>query len=277
MTLLPSNPALRRLIAAMALAVSAWLVICLLMYVQQRRLVYLPQYTRVEAAKTDYVLAREGGIVLRGWRVEGGGRRALLYFGGNAEPLQGLRARFAATLPDHDIYLVAYRGYGASDGEPTQAALFADALALYDQVRAEAPARPIDVMGRSLGSGVASYLAGQRPVDRLVLVTPFDSMAEVAATHYPWLPVRWLLRESYDSARHLARRRGNTLLIRAGADTVIPPAHADRLAAALPVAPQVLDLPGSGHDFDLFAGPLATWRAFVHGSSGDDAEITAPH
>lgn len=249
-----------RLIAVVALAYAA---ICVLMYVQQRQFIYLSQYTRIAADRTDYALDR-GGPVLRGWRVRDGGERALIYFGGNAESLEPLRVPLADALPGHAVYLVAYRGYGASDGRPDETALFDDALALFDQVRSESPSRPIDVIGRSLGSGVASYLASQRPVSRLVLVTPFDSLASVAASHYPWLPVRWLLRDRFESAHYLNAYRGPLLVIRAGRDSIIPPVNTDRLLAAARTPPRTLDLPGAGHNFNLFADTVRPiWIAFL--------------
>lgn len=249
-----------RLIAVAALV---YVTLCALMYVQQRQLIYLPQYTRVPADRTDYALER-GDLVLRGWRVRGGGERALIYFGGNAESLGPLRHSLADALPAHTVYLIAYRGYGASDGQPDEAALFDDALALFDQVQSESPSRPIDVIGRSLGSGVASYLASQRPVSRLVLVTPFDSLASVAASHYPWLPVRWLLHDRFDSARHLDTYRKPVMVIRAGRDTIIPPANTDQLLAVLATPAQTLHLPGEGHNFNLFSGRLQPeWSAFL--------------
>ena len=237
----------RFLVALLAVPVLAYAGICVLMYGSQRGLVYLPQHTRVEAAQTDFEL-RRGGVVLRGWTVNPGGRDVLLYFGGNADPLHGMRDRLAAWFPRRTSYLLAYRGYGASDGEPRQELLFADALALFDDVRRRHPDARIAVIGRSLGSGVASYVAGHRPVDRLVLVTPFDSLAAVAGAHYPWLPTGLLVTERFDSAHWLRDFRGPVLVIRAGRDQVIPPANTDRLVAALSPAPRVLVLPESDHD-----------------------------
>ena len=127
-------------------------------------------------------------MTLRGWKLNPGKSGALLYFGGNAERLDASRDEFARLFPDRTVYLLSYRGYGASEGQPGEAALFGDALALYDAARARHPRRRYAVIGRSLGSGVASYLASQRPVERLALVTPFDSLAEVAQAHYPVVP-----------------------------------------------------------------------------------------
>jgi pimeloyl-ACP methyl ester carboxylesterase len=103
-------------------------------------------------------------------------------------------------------------------------------------------------MGRSLGSGVASYVAGNRPVQKLVLVTPFDSLAAVAGAHYPWLPTRLLVTERFDSRHWLRDFRNPVLVIRSGRDQVIPPANTDRLVAAISPAPRIVHLPEAGHD-----------------------------
>jgi pimeloyl-ACP methyl ester carboxylesterase len=222
--------------------------LCAWMSANQRALVYYPQFTRVAAAGTDFALTRDDGTTLRGWRLHPGARRAVVYFGGNGEDVGANRAVFARALPDHAVYLLAYRGYGASDGEPSQPALLADALAIYDEAQRRHPAAPPAVIGRSLGSGVASYVAWRRPVDRLVLVTPFDSLAAVAQEHYPWLPVRWLLRERYPSAAWLRAYRARWLVVRAGRDTVVPPARTDALIAAVPQPPEVVAMPDAGHN-----------------------------
>lgn len=231
----------------LALAALAYAGVCGLLYVKQRHLIYFPQHTRVPARSTDFELQR-GDAVLRGWVANPGRSQAIIYFGGNGESVQDNRDEFARWLPGHSVYLVAYRGYGASDGQPGQDALFADALAVFDHVQAAHPQRPVSVIGRSLGSGVASYLSSQRQVGRLALVTPFDSLASVAQSHYPWLPVRWLLRDRYESTRHLAGYRGPLLVVRAGRDDVVPPGNTDRLLASLPRRPQVLTLPESDHN-----------------------------
>ncbi len=262
-----------RLLRLFLLLTLPYALICGYMYMQQRNLVYLPQYTRVPAAQTDFALPR-GEITLRGWLVNAGRDRALLYFGGNAESLQLLREPMAQWFPDYSVYLIAYRGYGASDGRPSQDALIDDAVALFDLAQQDDGQRPITAIGRSLGSGVAAGLASQRPLERLVLVTPFDSLVEVAARHYPWLPVHWLMRERYPAAEHLAGFDRPLLVVRAGRDEVIPAANTDRLLATLPKSTQVLDLADSGHNFDLFGpatGPTLA-RFLAAEGSGDDRD-----
>lgn len=232
------------LLTALALAYAA---MCIWMYVQQRELMYFPQFTLAAAADTDFALARDG-VVLRGWVVNVGQREPILYFGGNAERIEDNRGDFARWFPRHSVYLVAYRGYGASEGRPSEPALFADSLRLYDEVSQRHPGQPITVIGRSLGSGVASYLASQRPVAGLVLVTPFDSLSNVGQAHYPWLPVKWLSKDHYDSVRHLAGYDGPLLVIRAGQDQVVPAASTERLVESLPRPPKVVDLPNADHN-----------------------------
>ena len=239
---------LRKLaIGLIALPIAGYGAACAWLYAKQRELMYYPQLTKADVEQTDFGIARNG-VMLNGWLVNIGKPNAVIYFGGNAERVEDNRDEFARWFPDSSVYLVPYRGYGASEGTPNEADLLEDALAVYDQVRARQPGAPITVIGRSLGSGVASYVASQRPVTKLALVTPFDSMADVAQAHYPWLPVRWLVQDRYESTRYVAKYAGPTLVVRAGKDQVIPAASTDRLIAALPKPPQVVDLPDADHN-----------------------------
>jgi len=171
----------------------------------------------------------------------------VLYFGGNAERIEDRRKDFARIFPHASTYLVPYRGYGASEGTPTESDILEDALAVYDQVQARQPGARIVVIGRSLGSAVASYVASKRPVSKLVLVTPFDSMSNVAQSHYPWLPVRWLLQDRYEQATYLKTYKGPLMIVRAGRDDVVPAASTNQLIASLGRKPRVLDLPQADH------------------------------
>ncbi|CAN7346069.1 alpha/beta hydrolase [Pseudoxanthomonas sp. LjRoot143] len=249
----------RRMLLWVALALLAvYLALCALLYLQQRRLIYYPQFTRVAADQTDFAISRPDAV-LRGWTVNPGHRDAVLYFGGNAEAVEANRGVFAQWLPSRTVYLVAHRGYGASDGEPSEAALLADAHAVFDDIAGRHTGGDVAVIGRSLGSGVATYVAAERPVRNLVLVTPFDSLAAVAQSHYPAFPVRLLLKDRYDSAARLPRYGGRLLVLRAGRDAVVPPPHTDRLLQAFKGRAQVVDFPTANHD-DLSNDP-AYWSA----------------
>ncbi len=232
------------------LAVAAALVYagaCWLLHSQQRELIYYGWTTTVDAADTDFVLQRPDAT-LRGWVVNRGRPDPVLYFGGNAERIETHRDAFARLLPGRSVYLVAYRGYGASTGTPSEATLVADALAVFDEVQRGHPGQRIAVIGRSLGSGIASQVAAQRPVERLALVTPFDSMVGAAAAHYPMFPVDWLLDERYESAKALRVFRRPMLIIHGGRDDVVPEANTLRLIAALPTRPDVRRIADAGHN-----------------------------
>jgi uncharacterized protein len=238
---------LKVVMGLVGLAVVAYLCICAWMYFRQRHFLYFPQETRVDARNTDFVVEHDG-ITLRGWAANPGRDNAVLYFGGNAERIEQTRDEFLRWIPATSVYLLPYRGYGANDGKPSEKALFADALALYDEVRTRHHAKNISVVGRSLGSAIASYVASKRTVTRLVLVTPFDSGISLALAYYPWLPVSWIMKDRYESTAYIHDYCGPTLVIRAGRDDVIPAANTSRLIAAFPTPPEVLDLPEATHN-----------------------------
>jgi uncharacterized protein len=224
-----------------------------------RRLIYPGASTRLPAARTDLAL-EVGGVTLRGWEVNPGRARALIHYGGNGEGLDWLVPELGRRFPDHTSYLVAYRGYGASDGKPGQRVLTTDALAVFDHA-ATRHSGAVDVVGRSLGSGVAMQVAVRRPVERLVLVTPFDSLVATAADLYPWLPVGHLLQDRWDSASIAHRLDARVLVVRAGRDVVVRPARTDALLEVLPADTAVLDLPDAEHA-TLHEDP-AYWPAIV--------------
>jgi pimeloyl-ACP methyl ester carboxylesterase len=124
-----------------------------------------------------------------------------------------------------------YRGYGQSGGSPSEKALVADALALYDHAAKLPGVNPkrIYAFGRSLGSGVAVALAAERPLAGLILVTPYDSLAAVAKRYYWYLPVDWLLKHRFDSIVLAPNLKHPLLCLIAEGDEVIPSVHAERL------------------------------------------------
>jgi pimeloyl-ACP methyl ester carboxylesterase len=212
-------------------------------------------------------LAPATGIELEGWLVKPAGARLplLVYFGGNAEEASWLIAS-ADRFGGRALALVNYRGYGKSTGQPSEAALFADALAIHDALaaRADVDAARIAVMGRSLGSGVAVHVAARRAIDRVVLVSPYDSVAAVGAAHFPSALVRIALRDRYDSAA-LAPAIHVPLLAIAGArDDIIPVAHSRRLYDLWGGDKRWLELPRAGHnDLQQFDEYWAAIAAFV--------------
>jgi hypothetical protein len=208
-----------------------YLGICALLFFAQRSLLYFPVSGPQPPGAQRLDLPVDGATV-HVWSRPLAGPDALIYFGGNAEDVGQNFAAFAAALPRHALYLANYRGYGGSTGVPTEQALFDDALAVFDHVRARHAS--IAVAGRSLGSGVAVHLARERPVSRLVLITPYDSIANVAAGIYPFLPVRWLMRDKFDSVGRIGEVRAPILVVVAERDEVIPRARTEALVRKLP-------------------------------------------
>lgn len=215
------------LLTLMAIVPALYLALCAAAFLMQRSMIYYPQPSAYPTAER-LTLAGEGADVAVSMRHREG-RKALIYFGGNAEDVSANLPSLPEAFPEHAIYLMNYRGYGGSSGTPSEHALHQDALLLFDSVHKEHP--EVTVMGRSLGSGLAVRLAAERPVSRLVLVTPFDSLAGMAAAHFPYLPVRWLLIDKYESGRYAPKVDVPTLILAAERDEVVPRSSTEQLRA----------------------------------------------
>ena len=230
----------------------AWLLLCIVLFTVQRSFIYYP-VPESQPAGAQSIRLRSGDADLKIWVVPRAGAQAILYFGGNGEDVAWNLAGFSAAFPGHSIYLVNYRGYGGSSGEPTEAGLLADAVAAFDHLQPRHP--EISVIGRSLGSAVAIHLASVRAVHRLVLVTPFDSLVNVGRGQMRVFPVALLLRDRYDSAARAPTIRVPTLLVVAGADRLVARERSSALAAAFTAAPvRTVLIEGAGHN-DLDSRP----------------------
>lgn len=235
----------RLLLGLLAVPVLLYLGACAVLWNNQRNYLYFPIRTRLAQVPVE-VLRRPDAKVLVSVRPRAGSD-GVLYFGGNAEDVSRTVPELAELFPDSAIYALHYRGYGGSEGQPSETALVGDALAVFDRMQRGHPR--ITVIGRSLGSGIAVQVAAARPAERLVLVTPYDSIVAVAADHYPVFPVDWLVRDRYESVRFAGALRVPTTLVVAERDTVIPPVHAQRLLQAFaPGVARAVTLPGVGHN-----------------------------
>jgi uncharacterized protein len=184
----------------------------------------------------------------------GAERILVLGFSGNATDAATTAALLHDLFPEAEIAAFHYRGYPPSEGRASAAALQADALVVHDFLRRRiAPARTI-LAGFSVGGAVAASLAARRPVDGLILVTPFDSLAAVAAAHYPWVPVRLLLRHEMEPAADLRAVRIPVAIVAGGSDTLVPAARTDALRRAVPHLVFDRTIPRAGHN-DIYADP----------------------
>lgn len=241
-----AQPMARKMLTFALILAFLYLGLCAVLFFMQRSLIYFPQPRSQTAGSITMTLRVDGADVLVTTRPQDG-PDALIYFGGNAEDVSYSLATLSNAFPEHAIYLLHYRGYGGSSGTPSEAALFADAVALFDEVRAEHAS--IVAIGRSLGSGIAVRLASTRPVARLVLITPFNSLREIAARQFRYFPVSMLLRDKFESWKYAEAVTAPTLIVMAEHDEIIPRASTEALYARFrPGVASLEVIAGTGHN-----------------------------
>jgi len=206
---------------------SIYLILCVLLFLMQDRLIFLPSHPDkniYSQFKANEISFEADEMKRHGWRVlvNSAAQKTLLYFGGNAEDVVYLNFE-AEQLDVQQIITINHPGYGKSEGEPSQKNLYQNALNTYDYVLNKYNLEPANVviMGRSLGSAVASYLAANRKNAGLVLVTPFDSIANLAAEHYKYFPVKILLKHKFSTIDFFSKISSPILVIAARQDEVI--------------------------------------------------------
>lgn len=230
------------LVAVPALIALAYGAVCLGFYLWQDHLVFVPERTllatpaRVGLRYEELRIQAPGGPALSAWYVPGGpqGRQVLLLHGNAGNISHCLRTLAVLHELGHSVLALDYRGYGTSAGTPSEAGLYADAAAAFDYLVASHHVEPhaIVIYGRSLGGGVATWLAAHRPAGALVLESTFTRLSEVGSYRYPWLPVRLLSHNVFDSVEQIAAVRCPILVAHGGADTTVPQFMGRELARA---------------------------------------------
>ncbi len=250
---------LRSALVGTALIVVLFLMLIGLLWAFQRHLVYLPDGGDVPPAATvlagarDVELETEDGLRLAAWYVPAADPEApaVLVASGNAGH-RALRAPLARALAGRDlsVLLFDYRGFGGNPGVPSQSALALDVRAARRFLLQQAGVPPGRLLyfGESLGAAVVTELATEHPPAGLVLRSPFVDLASVGRVHYPFLPVRTLLRDRYPVAEHIAQVRVPAVIVYGGRDSVVPPEQSRAVAAAAPVLQQLVEVPGADHN-----------------------------
>jgi len=202
----------------------------------------------------DVWFSAADGTALHGWFVpHDNPKRALLYCHGNGEHI-AFNARLAAQLRDAlqaSVFLFDYRGYGKSKGRPSEAGCIADGRAAQRWLARRMGIKPRQVllMGRSLGGAVAIALASEEGAQGLIVETSFSTLPDVAAALYPWLPVRYVMDNRYDSLSRIKRYTGPYFQSHGAADTLVPIALARRLFDRAPSTHKKwLEFPELGHN-----------------------------
>lgn len=242
----PKKRSLKRFLKRTFLVLAVlYAVLLLLIYSLQEKLIFHPR--PITTAKSDSVsnsnaaaenisLKMKDGTTVRGWLVKTDTlprHPLIIYYGGNAEEVSHWVNK-SSIFSGYTMALVNYRGYGLSEGEPSEKNLFSDALEVFDQLkkRPDIDADKIFVIGRSLGTGVATYVSAQRRVKATVLITPFENMAAVAQEKYPYIPVSPFLKHRFNSMEMAAAIETPMLTLIASEDEMIPPPHAEKLVKA---------------------------------------------
>lgn len=241
-------------------------------YLNQRRFEYAPTHEDIKGY---------GTLTLEPWRNARGDflgyvrhsprpeRVVVLFHGMGGEALNW--RWYEDLIPENQTLILAeYPGFGARLGQPTEASLFRSAQSLMRAVQGKWQV-PVTVIGESLGTGVACFIATHTRIDRLALVSPFTSVQDVAAHHLPFLPINTLLHDRFPSLTFVARAKTKLHVIHGAIDDVVPLALAQRLFSAYSGLEKTLTVvPGAGHDtinYAILKAPVAAaFRDFIRGS-----------
>jgi uncharacterized protein len=246
-----------------------------LLWTLQRRLIYLPfpravpPVAGVLTGARDVTLHTADGLRLGAWFIAPRGpdrRVAVLVAAGNAGN-RSLRAPLAAALVRHGlaVLLFDYRGYGGNRGHPTEAGLALDARAALRFLGDDAglPCDRLLFYGESLGCAVVAELATEHPPGGIVLRSPFTDLAAVGRVHYPFLPVRTMLRDRYPVAEQVARLEVPTTVVYGSDDRIVPPGQSRAVAAAAAGPTRVVEIEGAGHNDRVLLDGAALIAAIV--------------
>ncbi len=275
----------RALFAVLRVIVFSYVGLCLMLLAVQRHLIYYPTRVSEEAlirsAQSESLTPwRTPSGELQGWKTpksdSGLAQRMILFHGNAGHALQ--RAYLADLLRASgngaawEVYLFEYPGFGARPGAPKEQDIVQRAVAAVDALWEEDP-RPVFLMGESLGSAVACAVTRQRPrrIAGLLLITPFNNLTDVARHHYPFLPVRWLLRERYPADAHLQGYPGPAAFVLAEDDEVIPLSLGQKLYDGYGGRKRRWVLPGVGHNNIAYDADAHWWQEAIRFLRSDAA------
>jgi fermentation-respiration switch protein FrsA (DUF1100 family) len=259
------------------LAVVGYLAAVAVLYLAQRALLFpIPQVGRTQPSSVgfsqaeEYVLTTADGEKVIIWHVPAQpGHPVVMFFPGNGDFLAGLVHRFRALTADGTgLVALSYRGYAGSTGHPSEQGLLLDGAAAYEFTAARYRADRIVLWGFSLGTGVAVALAAERAIGKLVLEAPYTSTADVAASQFPIVPVRWLMTDQFHSDQRIAGVSAPLLIMHGGRDPVISITFGERLFALAHEPKQFIRFAEGGHDNLDAYGATETVLRFIRGGNG---------
>src|SRR5690349_2810024 len=256
----PRQLAVATLKTLLLVGVLVYLGIVALMYFAQRSLMYFPETRRTAPSQAglpeaeEVVLDTADGERVIVWTIAPrGDHPVVLYFHGNGGALRYRADRFRELTQDGTgLVALSYRGYAGSSGRPTERGLIEDARAAYAFATQRYPAARLVLWGESLGTGVAVAIAAEKAADkrvtRLVLEAPFASAVSVAASVYPFVPVRFLMKDQFRSDLRIRNVKAPVLIVHGDRDTVIPIESGERLYSLIDGPKRFVRVAGAGHE-----------------------------
>jgi len=257
-------------------AAAVYAFVGLAAYLGQRKLMYFPDRVRIQPAEVglrgveERVIETPDGERFIAWYGKARpGRPTLLYFHGNGGSLAIRAPRIERFMREGwGVYMMTYRGYGGSSGTPTEVNNVADArLAFGALVQQGVPPNSIILYGESLGSGIAVRLATEREVAGVILDAPYTSIVDLAAQVYPYLPVRALLIDRYETTKYIGNVSVPLLILHGEHDPVVPVAMGRELARLANEPKRLVIFPDGGHS-DLYINgnnAIEAVRAWIRG------------
>ncbi len=248
-----------------------YIIICLAIFIFQSKLIFFPQKLNensptVKVHKDEEITIELDNVKLHGWLINPGSDKLLIYYGGNAEEVS-LSIDDLDDIENCTILALNYRGYGKSEGSPSQKALFSDAIEVFDEitVKLNIPPERVILLGRSLGTGVAVYVAYRRNVSKLILTTPFDSVKNIAKKMLPIFPVGLLIRHPFDSVSIVDKIKAPCLMLLAENDELIPMKNSINLANHITSPLEIVTIKNAGHnDIQLYREYISSINDFIN-------------
>ena len=283
----PRQKMMAAIVGTVGLVLVAWLAAVGVLALQEQRILFQPSRL-LRAEPSDFGLPAEelwvttrDGVVLHGWWINSSSEAVVVWYHGNAGNIADRldNARWFVDTLDVGIVLVDYRGYGQSDGTPSEAGVYLDGLAIYDEVRQRGVgADDVVLFGRSLGAAVALEVASERSARAVVLEAAFSSVPALARSHY-WFVPRAAVRTRMDNVSKIGALDLPMLLLHGDRDAVVPLDHARRLRAAAGDRVRLHVIAGAGHNDTYLVGGEPydeAWRAFLNDVDGATGPATEP-
>jgi len=254
----------RPLLSALRVVLGTYAGLCLILFGCQSSMVYYPNRNisstpeQLGLSYESIAFATADGKELHGWFIPAANAKAVVIFcHGNAG---NISHRLDSIGIFHDLglstFIFDYRGYGNSRGRPSEKGTYRDVEAAWRYLTETRQVRPdtIVVFGRSLGAAVAAWMARTQTPKALILESAFFSFCDVAAHHYPYVPVRLLARFDYDTAGHVRRVKCPVLIVHSPNDEIIPFSHGKRLFEVAKEPKQFLEIIGGHNEGFIISG-----------------------